>query len=75
MPYQRLFEILDEINSLDKVKTDIPAPDNDRDPILEEQESERQWNSGVTVKCGVTVGFNKFRDIPGNLCKKLFKKG
>ena len=72
---EKIIDIWKKIAALDFVKTDIPTPDNDRDPILEEQESERQWNSGVTVKCGVTVGFNKFRDIPGNLCKKLFKKG
>ena len=75
MPYQRLFEILDEINSLDKVKTDIPAPDNDRDPALVERDEGMKFDSGVTVKWKITVGFNKFMDIPGNLCKKLFKKG
>ena len=74
MPWQ-ILDVWDKIRKQDLVKTDIPEPENNIDPVVQKQEAERKWNSGVTMKCGITVGFNKFRDIPGNLWNKIIKKG
>ena len=77
---EKIIDIWKKIAALDFVKTDIPAPDNDRDPILEEQEAGRQFDSGVTPIFKMSGEFDPEEEIKKaetlwSKITRFFKKG